>query len=662
MHVPRFWAAALVLRALSTPVVATRDQPGREGGFELAVSDDATCHVQFPVLLPAESQGALLLEEEDDEEAEGPSFEALLWKAGETDVVDRVLLNATQGEDGLSLLAATIMIRDLNMRWSPDKTEQPDWVLEILARNVDILQRHGHGMIVREGMEPLDLLPWQKEDCKSKEGDVAQLIIDYLHQNTNRQKEAILAKYLAEPGLTHVAVLDADVVFTQSDRDTLRELAQELDREGKDLFLADEDWRSKGAGQVNGGFILAKVTDFSKDFFRNLTLAHEDGGHGCINGTQLCLEGWLDQPEMKRRTLVKTGSAYNCHPRGIKVDGNTSNATGQRSLQDSDLHVLHFMGAAKAVAPRYLSALGGGPDGSNPAPKPGAQMCSDGQRAAACFTVDECLAEPAAEESPSGDKFAFVLSHSLEASSSLHLPVLESMRHAARRHDIDILLLVPQDAQHPLSAMRRLELGRQGVQVIEVPWSLPPQMQATPAWCSRRDFIRLHSFNLTGYAAVAYYDSDMEIQGDVVPALRCASRGYFLTTSGPLSPLNLGFMAFPPSSGLFQAALEFAQKAVFTNENGWAGGGSLPSNSGYVGYSCGQGFLYTLLYKKTDLGLGALRGAGVRLAAKQLDRCEWNYQWRCPARGFQCSSIRVHHKGAKSDCWQYEDDRHLFEQ
>lgn len=35
-----------------------------------------------------------------------------------------------------------------------------------------------------------------------------------------------------------------------------------------------------------------------------------------------------------------------------------------------------------------------------------------------------------------------------------------------------------------------------------------------------------------GYDAIAYYDTDIEFQGDITPVLRCAASGKFLSTNG----------------------------------------------------------------------------------------------------------------------------------
>lgn len=72
------------------------------------------------------------------------------------------------------------------------------------------------------------------------------------------------------------------------------------------------------------------------------------------------------------------------------------------------------------------------------------------------------------------------------------------------------------------------------------------------------DFIRLHTLNLTVYDAVMLFDADVAVVGDLTPVLRCAAQDYMLSTIGPNSPMNLGFVAFKPDARLLSAALHFA--------------------------------------------------------------------------------------------------------
>ena len=42
----------------------------------------------------------------------------------------------------------------------------------------------------------------------------------------------------------------------------------------------------------------------------------------------------------------------------------------------------------------------------------------------------------------------------------------------------------------------------------------------------------------SGYDAIAYYDTDIEFQGDITPVLRCAASGKFLSTNGGATWIN----------------------------------------------------------------------------------------------------------------------------
>ena len=53
-------------------------------------------------------------------------------------------------------------------------------------------------------------------------------------------------------------------------------------------------------------------------------------------------------------------------------------------------------------------------------------------------------------------------------------------------------------------------------------------------------------FTGSGYDAIAYYDTDIEFQGDITPVLRCAASGKFLSTNGGATWIN-----FQLSHGIF---------------------------------------------------------------------------------------------------------------
>lgn len=164
--------------------------------------------------------------------------------------------------------------------------------------------------------------------------------------------------------------------------------------------------------------------------------------------------------------------------------------------------------------------------------------------------------------------------------------------------------------------------------------------------------MRLHVLGIEGYDAVAFYDQDIEFQGDVSDMFLCASTGMFLSASGGVGePLNVGFFALRPDPKLLAAAEEFADGLKFSWTKGWDNAGFEPAGtSKFIGAECGQGYFHTLLYdrksKKAQAAMVAAGFSGVEAAnAVQIDRCVWNYQTgsNCP-RKFDCGLVRAHHK------------------
>ncbi|CAK0897234.1 unnamed protein product, partial [Prorocentrum cordatum] len=227
---------------------------------------------------------------------------------------------------------------------------------------------------------------------------------------------------------------------------------------------------------------------------------------------------------------------------------------------------------------------------------------------------------------------------------------------------VDLVLIIPSWDARGLSPEHRAHLEAWEVQVKEVEWTLPPRLKWHPrnwwpgkpdGWCGPQDLVRLHALGLEGYDAVAFYDQDVEIQGDLGPVLLCASTGKFLSTSGGAGePLNVGFFAVRPHRRLQLAAELWAENLTFSHVDGWAGIGFLPAEDKFVGAECGQGYLHTLFYKQAAPSVSrALAAAGIAgeggegaVAAAQLDRCVWNYQHGpdCPPR-FNCSRVVAHH-------------------
>lgn len=271
--------------------------------------------------------------------------------------------------------------------------------------------------------------------------------------------------------------------------------------------------------------------------------------------------------------------------------------------------------------------------------------CNDGQKNVACADVEACAATMAAGRYAL--VFSFVGKMGLEA-----VPFLESAKAAANlANKADILILMTQRDAQDINLSAHKLFQKEGVQVHVVEWALPPRMKYTKRenWCGEKDLIRLHALGLDDYDAVAYFDNDIEFQGDILPILRCASAGNFLTTNGGLGEaLNVGFFALKPHRLLLKAAEDFAQEADYSELTGWAKEGWKPCGGYYVGGECGQGFFHTLFYKRQRILQQKMLEAGQNWTALQIDKCVWNYQtsFQCP-KSFHCSNVRVHHKPMK---------------
>jgi hypothetical protein len=166
------------------------------------------------------------------------------------------------------------------------------------------------------------------------------------------------------------------------------------------------------------------------------------------------------------------------------------------------------------------------------------------------------------------------------------LPHIESAK-AQSSEDVKIdLILIMHKQEAPLLTQGQREiLNRYNVQLRTVDWDVPPNMKYHPSfdWCGGQDLIRLHALTFEGYDAVAYYDTDIEFQGDITPVFKCAATGTFITTNGGIGePLNVGFFATKPDMRLMQAALAFARDSSYDRETGWSGAGWAPSGGYYV--------------------------------------------------------------------------------
>jgi len=538
------------------------------------------------------------------------------------------------------------------------------WLHPAFERNINIVKAHGHSLYIRE-----------ISDCTKFNCD---------RVNANFEKFVFMNKLLSLPDVTHALILDLDTVLVQPQIDSLSQMARELDNSGRDVLVANEDWhmrhdKKKNTSFVdnnaNGGMLFAKKTQYAQDLFTVLKKKQPI----CTND-QTCL-GWFAKANLtdaygtryKDHILVASGMNYNFGPqvwtkhKSGRFDLNP--AMTERTFDDPSLHIIHFMGSYKNMAQNIISQL---PPilssvkqfGRIFKPKKTQHeldnqlTCNDGEKLVPCLDVDKCAAD-----APATGRFAIVLTHDLKRRMKWPLPNMDSVNAQAKEHSMDIILMVPSKAKHSLDDDQKKELQEQNIKIVEVPWSVPPNSKFHPksAWCGPQDLIRIHAFGLKEYDAIAYYDTDIELQGDVIPALRCASTGRVLTTMGSQSPLNLGFFALKPSSALLETAIAFSEIADFDKATGWDNAGYLPSHGKYFGAECGQGYLHTLLYKNTSAVQRAFQKTGLKLQASQIDRCAWNYQGQCPDERFDCSQVRAHHKdGHYGSCVKYTSEFKFF--
>merc|ERR1712187_201812 len=114
-------------------------------------------------------------------------------------------------------------------------------------------------------------------------------------------------------------------------------------------------------------------------------------------------------------------------------------------------------------------------------------------------------------------------------------------------------------------------------------------------------------------------------------------------------------MIVRPNKSLLAAAMRFAALADWNGTLGWGNNGLAPYKHSFPGADCGQGFIFTLIYKPgSPQVVQALRETGAALPkAVMVDRCIWNHQqnWGCP-HAMDCKKVVMIHKDHSSHCKQ----------
>lgn len=276
-----------------------------------------------------------------------------------------------------SILVMTLLIEDGSEYKPEGKDQYKSWIVKVLNHTAGHMRRHGHTLGVRTRMT-MPAPKTQEAECRKRAhdypsfGDFKACMIEKYRENANWEKFRILQDYFTKGSrhFSHILFLDVDATPMNPDpaHDTVRLMAEEMDRRGVSLLMADEDWRgTEGTGRLkgNGGVMMWKATDFSKTLLKALATAHytRDGkGWSCPLNEQLCLSNYQEHPDLanfteglehEQHTAVLSGLKWNRHPCVLKMHSCTADqlptSVYEKGLTDPELEIMHFMGGAKGA-------------------------------------------------------------------------------------------------------------------------------------------------------------------------------------------------------------------------------------------------------------------------------------------------------------------------
>lgn len=270
-----------------------------------------------------------------------------------------VIQSNSSGKSGMVL--GHVLIQNQRATFSSNFKSAPMWLRTLLAVNQRHCEKHGHTMVLRTKASA-GTPSWQRPYCTGRNSSVsvAECIERFEREDNNWEKEAMMLDYLERPGVNYALIMDADIALTQPSADTMRNMAKELERTGRDILLTDEDWRKGGKGHINGGVLFAKATDYSRTFFRELMQAHTLGptyrgpAPRCVSNEQLCLHGSLmpkqnhGYPGLGDKLLLSSGTRYNRGSSTFLGCEVINQPCKKKSVTTTkDLELLHFMGGSK---------------------------------------------------------------------------------------------------------------------------------------------------------------------------------------------------------------------------------------------------------------------------------------------------------------------------
>lgn len=492
-----------------------------------------------------------------------------------------------------------------------DADHNPPWLDAALRYNKDHLYRHNHKLAITD-IPPIGWEPYQMTWCEKNKG--AKGTPEYLsclgrfnRDNNTWKKLDVILKHLLNNDAEHILFIDVDSLIVHPNIDTLLEMVQELEKAGKDMMLATENWRPSGDQLINTGVILARNTDWSRHFLSEIIALRRN--ETCTSNEQLCLNGLYRSNRLgaKDHMLIASGLVWNRHPKPRIGD-----AAGAGAFA-AEARITHFMGGAKAGLPNVDSWTCGH------CPCALGRCSGGGGPRGACLDLATC----AAGNRNGRATYAFAMVDDLRSATRSFTAVgLRSVVKAAARHGADALLIVPEDgvSAHPLTADERTVLQKHKIGVKSTAWN-PQEGGPGEQW------LVLQVLGLPGYDAVVYVDNAVSVAADFALPLKCAARGRFIASAGYQFPLDSKVFAVRPSPALFKAAASFLATAARSAETGWGGAGWAPTTAAPL--RALDGMLWTLLYANGGLEMSsaaarAFNSSGApAIPAYQVDPSVW---------------------------------------
>jgi len=272
-------------------------------------------------------------------------------------VKDDGLVVDARGKRGGGILILQAVLVDASKGWGKKQGFRPRWLRAILGTNRAHARKWGHALILRGKPTEPQLVKWELDYCKSQMKALDQCRKDFERENFNWEKHMMLAEYLNSPeGFDYVMMLDADAAFIQPEHNTMKMITDLMEKNGKDLFLTDEDWLKYGEGRINGGLIVAKNTEFTRNLFQDTFDAHV-AGHAALKTTRIGVSNLVcsSNEQICLNDLWKGGRGKHFSEYTMMMGGKKWNHGAEiGGFDDPEVEILHFMGGAKGTADKVL--------------------------------------------------------------------------------------------------------------------------------------------------------------------------------------------------------------------------------------------------------------------------------------------------------------------